>query len=153
MLPRGSFSTPKASSTFCTGLTNPIANNTRSAFNSNSVPGISTILRPCHSTRMARSVSTLPSRPTNSLVAIDQSRLQPSSCELEVRSFIGQLGQVSGRFSCTGGLGITSICVTDKAPWRFDVPTQSEPVSPPPITITCLAVARSCSGNTSPALT
>ena len=27
-------------------------------------------------------------------------------------------------------------------PWRFDVPVQSLPVSPPPMTITCLPVAR-----------
>ena len=32
--------------------------------------------------------------------------------------------------------------MTDAAPWRFDVPTQSDPVSPPPITTTCLPVAR-----------
>ena len=32
--------------------------------------------------------------------------------------------------------------VTEAAPWRFEVPTQSEPVSPPPITTTCLPVAR-----------
>src|SRR3546814_9865532 len=31
--------------------------------------------------------------------------------------------------------------VTDAAPWRFEVPTQSDPVSPPPITTTCLPVA------------
>jgi hypothetical protein len=35
----------------------------------------------------------------NDLVATDQSRWQPSSCELEVRIFSGQFGQVSGRFS------------------------------------------------------
>ena len=33
----------------------------------------------------------------------------------------------------TGGCGINSNCVTDVAWWRFDVPTQSEPVSPPTI--------------------
>ena len=32
--------------------------------------------------------------------------------------------------------------VTDSAPWRIEVPMQSEPVSPPPITTTCLPVAR-----------
>jgi hypothetical protein len=31
--------------------------------------------------------------------------------------------------------------VTEAAPWRFEVPTQSEPVSPPPITTTCLPLA------------
>ena len=39
------------------------------------------------------------------------------------------------------------------APWRFDVPTQSEPVSPPPITTTCLPVARICPATRSPATT
>ena len=32
--------------------------------------------------------------------------------------------------------------VTDTAPWRIEVPMQSEPVSPPPITTTFLPVAR-----------
>jgi hypothetical protein len=33
--------------------------------------------------------------------------------------------------------------VTESAPWRFEVPMQSEPVSPPPITTTCLPLAAS----------
>ena len=32
--------------------------------------------------------------------------------------------------------------VTDFAPWRNEVPMQSEPVSPPPMTMTCLSLAR-----------
>ncbi len=44
-----------------------------------------------------------------------------------------------------------SIWVTESAPWRFDVPMQSEPVSPPPTTTTCLPCARIgltfCSGS------
>ncbi len=36
---------------------------------------------------------------------------------------------------------MTSSCVTEAAPCRFDVPTQSEPVSPPPMTMTCLPLA------------
>ena len=32
--------------------------------------------------------------------------------------------------------------VTDSAPWRIEVPMQSEPVSPPPMTTTCLPPAR-----------
>ena len=35
-----------------------------------------------------------------------------------------------------------SSCVTLSAPWRIDVPMQSDPVSPPPITTTCLPPAR-----------
>ena len=34
-----------------------------------------------------------------------------------------------------------SSCVTDRAPCLIDVPIQSEPVSPPPITITSLSDA------------
>jgi hypothetical protein len=44
-------------------------------------------------------------------------------------------------FSLVGGWGMISSCVTDAAPWRFDVPMQSEPVSPPPMTTTCLPFA------------
>ena len=59
-----------------------------------------------------------------------------------MRSFNGQLGQVSSLFSFSGGFGMISSCVTDSAPWRIEVPMQSEPVSPPPITTTCLPAAR-----------
>ena len=38
-------------------------------------------------------------------------------------------------------MGINSNWVTLAAPWRLLVPTQSEPVSPPPITMTCLPSA------------
>ena len=51
-------------------------------------------------------------------------------------------------FSFSGGWGRISSCVTETAPCRNDVPMQSEPVSPPPITTTCLPVARI--GSTSP---
>ena len=50
-LPRASCSTPKASSTLATGLTKPIASSTRSAGSTCSLPGTSTILPSCHSTR------------------------------------------------------------------------------------------------------
>ena len=88
----------------------------------------------------------MPSRPSKRLVATAQSRAQPSSCDDEVRSLIGQYGHTSGLFSVSGGCGSSSNWVTDAAPWRFDVPTQSEPVSPPPITTTCLPVAMICAG-------
>ena len=89
--------------------TKPIANSTRSAWISNSLPGISTILggplpSRCHSTRAAMSFSTLPSRPSKRLVVTDQSRSQPSSCDDDVRSLIGQLGHTSGLFSDSGRL-------------------------------------------------
>ena len=95
---------------------------------------------PCaHSTRTHSSASTWPFEPTARFVSTAQSRSQPSSCEDEVRSFNGQSGQTSALFSCSGGLGRISSCVIDSAPCRFEVPMQSEPVSPPPITIDMLA--------------
>ena len=42
---------------------------------------------------------------------------------------------------CAGGSPSSSICVTDAAPSRCALATQSAPVSPPPITITCLPAA------------
>src|SRR6185295_19320805 len=74
------------------------------------------------------------SSPINSLVTMLQLRSQPSSCELEVLKIMGQLGQGILSVRPAGGLLSISICVTDLAPWRLDVPTQSEPVSPPPST-------------------
>ena len=71
-----------------------------------------------------------------------KSRSAPSSWLDEVRSFSGQFGQVSILFSCSGGAGRISKLVTDSAPWRIEVPMQSEPVSPPPMTTTCLPSAR-----------
>ena len=59
-----------------------------------------------------------------------------------MRSFSGQSGQVSILFSCSGGCGMISKLVTESAPWRNEVPMQSEPVSPPPMTTTCLPPAR-----------
>ncbi len=41
----------------------------------------------------------------------------------------------------SGGFGKISICVRLLQPWRIDVPTQSVPVSPPPMTITSLPLA------------
>ena len=60
-----------------------------------------------------------------------------------MRSFIGQFGQLSALFSFSGGIGMISSCVTLLAPCRNDVPMQSLPVSPPPMTTTCLPVAES----------
>ena len=76
------------------------------------------------------------------LVATLKSRAAPSAWLDEVRSLSGQFGQVSALFSFSGGMGMISSCATETAPWRKDVPMQSDPVSPPPITTTCLSVAR-----------
>ncbi len=48
-------------------------------------------------------------------------------------------GLLAARVS--GGRGMISSWVIDAAPCRLDVPIQSDPVSPPPITITCLPLA------------
>ena len=106
---------------------------------SNSEPGISFIAA---STRTQWSFFTWPFSPENDLVSTENSRSAPSMCDDEVRSFNGQFGQVRSLFSFSGGFGITSSCSTDSAPWRTDVPMQSEPVSPPPITTTCFPSAR-----------
>ena len=59
-------------------------------------------------------------------------RLSHPSLWLElVRSIYGHSGQGVEESRVSGGLGMISICVTDAAPWRMDVPTQSLPVSPP----------------------
>ncbi len=106
---------------------------------SNSVPGIGWNFA---STRAQCSVFTWPFSPENFVVSTAKSRSTPSSWLDEVRSFSGHSGQVSGLFSCSGGFGMISKLVTDSAPWRIEVPMQSEPVSPPPITTTCLPAAR-----------
>ena len=134
----------------CTGETKPIASSTRSAFMSNSEPGTSCIFPSFHSRRAATSFSILPFLPSRRLVATAQSRLAPSSCEDEVRSRSGQYGH-TGFLSRSGGIGRSSNWVTDVAPWRFEVPTQSEPVSPPPMMTTCLPAATNSGTLESPA--
>ena len=65
-----------------------------------------------------------------------------SSIAYERRNFAGHSGhgvRSSGRVG--GGSGSSSSCVTDSAPSRIELPTQSAPVSPPPITTTCLPAA------------
>ena len=73
-----------------------------------------------------------------------------------MRSFSGQFGQESALFSFSGGIGMISSWVTDLAPWRNDVPMQSEPVSPPPMTTTFwsfakMSLASMMAGGVSPA--
>ena len=116
-----------------------MASSTRSASSSNSVPGIGWNLA---SARAQCSFFTWPFSPVNFVVSTAKSRVTPSSWLDEVRSFSGHSGQVSGLFSCSGGCGMISKLVTDLAPWRIEVPMQSEPVSPPPMTTTCLSLAR-----------
>ena len=135
-----------------------MASSARSASISKSLPSISVIFQlpspsRFHSTRTQCSFFSLPFSPMNSLVATLHSRTTPSSCEVDVRSLLGHSGQVSSLSSFSGGLGRISICITDSQPWRTEVPMQSEPVSPPPMTTTFLPVARmaASSGMSSPA--
>ena len=83
-------------------------------------------------------------RAVNFNVLTLQSRIPPSSCELSTRSCIGHRGHGVEGERVSGGFGSSSNCVTDAAPCRWLVPTQSAPVSPPPMMITCLPVARIC---------
>lgn len=64
-----------------------------------------------------------------------------SSWALSILNSIGYVGHgwASGRDS--GGRGMISSWVTDAASCRIAVPTQSAPVSPPPMTTTCLPLA------------
>ena len=68
---------------------------------------------------------------------------QPSSCEEEVFKIIGYVGHGINGVRASDGFGKSSNCVTDNAPCLLDVPTQSLPVSPPPMTTTCLPFALS----------
>src|SRR3970040_676537 len=100
-----------------------MASSTRSALRLNSLPVTSLIFHwpfsSCFQSRRtalrAVTLPSLPSLPVRLLVATAQSRVQPSSCELEVRSLFGQFGQVSGLFSFSGGFGHKSKWVTEVA--------------------------------------
>src|SRR5690606_41251083 len=67
-----------------------------------------------------------------------QMRTTPSTREELVLMVKGQNGQGFSSFLNIGGIGMISKLVTDFAPCLLEVPTQSEPVSPPPITMTFL---------------
>ncbi len=112
----------------------------------NSLPGTSRIvIRPSapftHSTRTHSSAVICPFAPDGALGRHRPVALAAFLLRGEVRSLSGQSGQTSALFSCTGGFGRISSWVTEAAPWRLEVPMQSEPVSPPPITTTCLPLA------------
>jgi hypothetical protein len=120
--PDGARSTPESATTpSLRAPVKPIASKTRSAFRSNSVPGIGRmIIRPSTSgtasERAQRTPVTRPFSPTNSVVTTEKSRSAPSSWLDEVRSFSGQFGQVSALFSRSGGCGMISNWVTESAP-------------------------------------
>ena len=86
--------------------------------------------------------STRPSSPVKRVVEIENRRSPPSFRAYDVRSFIGHRGHgvtSSGR-EAAARRAARSGC-TDAAPSRCACATQSAPVSPPPITTTCLPAA------------
>src|SRR6478752_2457404 len=100
-LPLSSYSTPRSfNMPVCCGCKKPIASVTSSHGMMRSVPGSSAYLGSLPASASNQPISTtfnpvtLPlSSPTNSLDCIAHSLAQPSSCEVEVRSIIGQFGQ------------------------------------------------------------
>ncbi len=144
---------------FGRGPVNPIARSTRSAFHTRPEPGFSVITgRPppggaVHATSTVDTASTAPPEPVNALVATFQCRSQPSLWLLDVRSMFGHCGQGVASARAGGGCGRISTCVTEAAPCRMAVPTQSDPVSPPPMTSTDLPRAdiSRCGSTVSPA--
>jgi hypothetical protein len=63
----------------------------------------------CHSSRVAINRSTVHWSPRSAWLRPDQSRSQPSSCDDDVRSLIGQYGQTSGLFSRSGAAAAARI--------------------------------------------
>ena len=102
-----------------------------------------------HSTSIVCSSLTLPAAsPTNRLVDDRRSgagRRRTAPPPLPGRSPAcrpcGHCGQGLSAARSSGGRGRISNCTRLLQPWRSDVPTQSVPVSPPPMTITSLPLA------------
>jgi hypothetical protein len=85
--------------------------------------------------------STVPS-PERCVVETANDRSPPSCNAYDVRIFMGQSGHgVSASSRRAGGSPSSSTCVTLAACSRCALATQSAPVSPPPITTTCLPIA------------
>ena len=122
-----------------TGETKPIASSTRSALSVNSLPGDRLHLLVGAHAFEAGDDAVLAAKGAGHHREI---ALGAFSWLDEVRSFSGQFGQVIILSSALGGIARISSCVTLSAPWRMEVPMQSEPVSPPPITTTFLPAAR-----------
>ena len=68
-------------------------------------------------------------------------RSPPSSSAEEVRRISGQVGHGLSPVRSVGGSGMISSWCTLRARWRWTVPRQSAPVSPPPMITTCLPSA------------
>ena len=136
---------------------NPIASNTRSTSSVNSLPAIALkSIRPpsrTMSTFTAWSCLTRPSAsPVNRWVETAYTRSPPSSWAPDTRKMFGHWGHGLSGARSSGGRGNSSNWWTDTAPWRWTVPRQSAPVSPPPMITTRLsrAVMKFSSGIGSP---
>ena len=131
----------------CTTCRKPMAISTRSAGRTNSVPGISFISQPFGAGEPIRPVAAADLLDAAVVAAklLGQDAPAALAALFLRRRSAHDLRPVAARGSrrccASGGLGRISNCVTEMAPWRIDVPTQSLPVSPPPTTITCLPLA------------
>lgn len=140
----------------CSAPVNPMLMRTRSASISKSPPGRSENLNGLPSGENSQSASpalsdfTRPRAPPKDLATTPHMRVPPSRCELEVRFLYSHMGHGVDGCLPSGGSGIISICTTLFAPWRIAVPTQSLPVSPPPMTRTFFPFALTGTPSSSP---
>ena len=121
------------------GPEKPIANRTRSAASSPSVPGTGFSLAVDARVEQLRDLAALARKTRRRDRVLASWRPRPGSTRRAASAASAATSESLVSFS--GGLGMISSCVTDLAPWRIDVPMQSEPVSPPPMTMTCLSLA------------
>ena len=77
--------------------------------------------------------------------------MPPSSWADDTSKTVGVVGHGWCSGLVSDGRRPIARLVTLSAPWRCAVPMQSAPVSPPPMTTTCLPNAEICSGISSPA--
>ena len=126
-----------------------MASSTSSQGSSNSEPSTGHELGPAvrrrrpsrpRSPRRARTWPAPSSR--NSAVVTEKIRSPPSSSADEVRRMSGQVGHGLSPVRSGGGSGMISSWCTLRARWRWTVPRQSAPVSPPPMMTTCLPSRR-----------
>ncbi len=83
----------------------------------------------------------------------EKMRSPPSSRAAEVRRMSGQVGQGLSLGRAGGGSGMISSWWTLSARWRWTVPRQSAPVSPPPMITTCLPSAEIGDASSDPSCT
>src|SRR5690606_17135303 len=143
----GSASNPNCSAMVVSDPVKPRAKRASSHFHSFSEPGISLRIGRfpgslIHSTSEVINPFKLPfPSPTNRSVEILKKRSAPSLWEELVLNLIGQNGHGWSLGRSRLGFPKISKLETDLAPCLKEVPIQSDPVSPPPMTTTFLSVA------------